>query len=288
MKLKQSLHYLALLGALSVAACSQSAPGVGTAASAAAQTASTVAGGAASAAAAASATSVSASSTSEAVAAMPEAAIRKNLAERLPQMPAIQEVRPTPVAGLYEVRIGNTDILYADSQGDFLFQGVLVDTKNRKNLTEERLHALNSIDFKTLPLQDAMVSKKGNGSRELAVFADPNCGYCKRFEAELEKVNNVTIYTFLYPILGPDSTAKSQHIWCAKNRDKVWHDWMVNNVPPPEAQCDAEVINRNLAFGQQHKINGTPAIILENGQRLAGAVEAQALEEMLTAAKTQP
>ena len=284
MKLRQSLHYLALLAALSVAACSQSAPGAGSTASAAAQAASVVEGAAASAATTASAASA-ASGTSEEVAATPEAAIRKNLAERLPQMPAIQEVRATPVAGLYEVRIGETDILYADAQGDYLIQGVLVDTKNRKNLTEERLRALNSIDFKALPLQDAIVVKKGNGSRKLAVFADPNCVYCKRFEAELQKINNVTIYTFLYPILGPDSTAKSQYIWCAKNRDKVWHDWMVNNIPPPEGQCDAEVINRNLAFGQQHKITGTPAIILENGQRLAGAVDAQALEEMLAEAK---
>ena len=173
MKLKQSLHYLALLAALSVAACSQSAPGAGSTASAAAQAASVVEGAAASAATTASAASA-ASGTSEEVAATPEAAIRKNLAERLPQMPAIQEVRATPVAGLYEVRIGETDILYADAQGDYLIQGVLVDTKNRKNLTEERLRALNSIDFKALPLQDAIVVKKGNGSRKLAVFADPN------------------------------------------------------------------------------------------------------------------
>ncbi len=268
MKLKHSLRYWAMLAALPVVACSQ--PGTGTAASGAAPAASKAAAVAASAAP---------------VATGAEAAIRKNLAERLPQMPAIQEVRATPVAGLYEVRIGVNDILYVDANGDFLIQGVLVDTKNRKNLTEERLQALNSIAFDKLPLNDAIVMKKGDGSRKIAVFSDPNCGYCKRFEKELEKVSNITVYTFLYPILGPDSHQKAQNIWCAKDRSKVWHDWMVKNTTPPAAKCDDLVIARNLAFGQQHQINGTPTIILEDGRRIAGAVEAPALEEMLNAAK---
>ena len=264
MSFKKSLRYLAMLAVLPVMACTQPTTGSANAASAAA------------------------ASTSAPVAASVEAVIRKNLAERLPQIPAIQEVRATPVAGLYEVRIGETDILYADAQGDYLIQGAMLDTKNRRNLTEERVQALTAIAFDKLPLQDAIMAKKGDGSRKMAVFSDPNCGYCKRFEAELQKINNVTIYTFLYPILGPDSTAKSQHIWCAKDRNKVWHNWMITGVQPPAAQCDTEAIQRNRAFGQQHKINGTPAIILENGQRLAGAVDAQALEEMLTAAKKQP
>lgn len=271
MKLKHSLRYWALLAALPVVACSQT--GTGAAAS----------GAAAAAASGAATAAVTASAAPAATGA--EAAIRKNLAERLPQMPAIQEVRATPVAGLYEVRIGANDILYVDASGDFLIQGVLVDTKNRKNLTEERLQELSSIAFDKLPLQDAIVTKKGDGSRKIAVFSDPNCGYCKRFEKELEKVSNITVYTFLYPILGPDSHEKAQNIWCAKDRNKVWHDWMVKNTTPHAAKCDDLVTARNLAFGQPHQINGTPAIILENGRRVAGAVEAPALEEMLNAAK---
>lgn len=269
--MKKSLRLALLpLFALPIVACSQnSAPAAAAAsATAAASQAEPVASGASAVAA-----------TADAVPG--EAAIRKNLQERLPGFPPIAEVRSTPVAGLYEVRVGADGIFYTDVQGDYLIQGAILDTKNRKNLTEERLQALNSIAFDKLPLKDAIVSKKGDGSRKIAVFADPNCGFCKRFEAELQKINNVTIYTFLYPILGPDSTAKAQNIWCAKDRNKVWHDWMIDGKTPPAAQCEAEVIQRNLALGRQHNVNGTPAIVLGSGRRIGGFVEAAALEEAL-------
>ncbi|MBF6682364.1 DsbC family protein, partial [Acinetobacter baumannii] len=137
-------------------------------------------------------------------AAAQEATIRKNLAERLPNLPTIDEVTKTPVAGLYEVRIG-TDVLYTDAEGNYLIQGQIFDTKARRNLTEERLAKLTAIDFASLPLKDAVVWKSGNGKRKLAVFADPNCGYCKRFERDLQSVKDVTVYTFLYPVpIGAD------------------------------------------------------------------------------------
>ncbi|MDO4769227.1 MAG: DsbC family protein [Brachymonas sp.] len=257
------------LFALPIVACSK--PGApAAAASAASQAAPAVA-------------TVSAAASTAATAAPGEAAIRKNLQERLPGFPPIAEVRSTPVAGLYEVRVGADGIFYTDAQGDYLIQGAILDTKNRKNLTEERLQALNSIAFDKLPLKDAIVSKKGDGSRKIAVFADPNCGYCKRFESELQKLNNVTVYTFLYPILGPDSTAKAKNIWCAKDRSKVWHDWMIDGKTPSAAQCEDDVTQRNLALGRQFNINGTPAIVLGSGQRIGGFVEAAALEEALSA-----
>ena len=133
-----------------------------------------------------------------------EAVIRKNLAERLPNFPKIDEVSKTPIPGLYEMRIG-TDVLYTDEQGNHLIQGQIIDTRTRTNLTEARIEKLTAIDFAKLPLKDAMVIKQGSGARKLAVFVDPNCGYCKRFERDLLNVKDVTIYTFLYPILGPDS-----------------------------------------------------------------------------------
>ena len=142
--------------------------------------------------------------------------IRKNLAERLPNLPKIDEISKTPVPGLYEVRIG-TEIVYTDEQGNYLIQGSLIDTKTRTDLTEARVAKLTAIDFDTLPMKDAVVIKQGSGARKVAIFADPNCGYCKRFERELASVKDVTIYTFLYPILGPDSNAKSRDIWCAKD-----------------------------------------------------------------------
>ena len=210
-----------------------------------------------------------------------DAAIRKNLQERLPQLPPIEEIRATAMPGLYEVRVGPAGIFYTDAQGDFLIQGAMMDTKARRNLTEERINALNAIDFSTLPLKDAIVFKSGNGRRKLAVFEDPNCSYCHRLETELAKVKNLTVYMFLYPILGPDSTAKSQNIWCAANRTKAWQDWMLRQKTPAAAQCDTAAVQRILEFGRGHRITGTPTIVFEDGRRVSGAMDTAALENML-------
>ena len=129
-----------------------------------------------------------------------EATIRKNLAERLPNFPKIDEVIKTPMAGLYEVRIG-TDIVYTDESGNYLIQGSLIDTKSKADLTQARIDKITAIDFASLPLKDAVLVKQGNGARKLVVFGDPNCGYCKRLEKDLLALKDVSIYTFLYPIL---------------------------------------------------------------------------------------
>jgi thiol:disulfide interchange protein DsbC len=211
-----------------------------------------------------------------------EAVIRKNLAERLPQLPKIDEVSKTPVPGLWEVRIG-TDVLYTDERADFVVQGSIFDTRTRTNLTEERIGKLTAIDFDALPLKDAMVVKQGSGARKLAVFADPNCGYCKRFERDLLNVKDVTIYTFLYPVLGPDSNEKSRAIWCAKDPAKAWRDWMIDGVAPPKllGKCDDAAIARNVALGQKHRVQGTPALVYEDGTRVPGAVSAAEIEKQL-------
>ena len=210
-----------------------------------------------------------------------DATIRKNLQERLPQLPPIEEIRSTAMPGLYEVRVGATGIFYTDAQGDFLIQGAMMDTQTRRNLTEDRVNALNTIGFNTLPLKDAIVFKNGNGRRKLAVFEDPNCPYCHRFEAELAKVKNLTVYMFLYPILGPDSAAKSQNIWCAADRARTWQDWMLRQKVPATAQCDTAAVQRVVAFGREHRITGTPTIVFEDGSRVSGAMDAAALENML-------
>jgi len=214
-----------------------------------------------------------------------EAAIRKALAERLPNFPKIDEISKTPIPGLYEVRIG-TDVLYADEAGNHLIQGQIIDTRSRANLTEERLDKLSAIDFASLPLKDALVIKQGSGARKMAVFVDPNCGYCKRFERDLTNIKDVTIYTFLYPILGPDSTAKSRDIWCAKDAAKAWRDWMIDGRTPAKAAagCDASALERNLAMGQKHRVQGTPALVFENGVRKPGALPAAQVEQLLAAA----
>jgi thiol:disulfide interchange protein DsbC len=214
-----------------------------------------------------------------------EAAIRKNLAERIPNFPKIEEVNKSPIAGLYEVRIGN-EILYTDETGSFIVQGSIIDTKTRTNLTEERLEKLSAIDFAALPLKDAITIKQGSGARKLAVFVDPNCGYCKRFERDLVTIKDVTIYTFLYPILGPDSNVKSRDIWCAKDAGKTWRAWMVDGVTPPKnlGACDTGALDRNLALGQKHRVQGTPALVFENGVRKPGALPAAQVEQLLVAA----
>ena len=212
-----------------------------------------------------------------------EPAIRKTLAERIPQLEKIDEVRATPMGGLYEVRVG-TDLFYTDAKGNFLIQGELIDTKARRNLTEDRINKLTAVDFNALPLQDAFATVRGNGKRKLVVFADPNCGYCKRFERDLQYVDNVTIYTFLYPILSPDSAEKSRNIWCAKDRNNAWNDWMLREKTPAAASCDTAALQRNLAFGKKHKITGTPTLLFANGARVPGAIGAADIEKRLTEA----
>ena len=213
-----------------------------------------------------------------------EAAIRKNLGERIPQLQKIDEVTRTPISGLWEVRVG-TEILYTDSEGNYLIQGSLIDTKQKRNLTEERVEKLSAIDFDALPLKDAFTIVRGNGKRKLAVFEDPNCGYCKRFERDLQKVDNITIHMFLYPILGGDSSDKSRNIWCAKDKGKAWLDQMVKDQLAPNATCDSTAIARNLEFGKKHRISGTPTLFFSDGARVPGAINAAQVEKYLADAK---
>ena len=214
-----------------------------------------------------------------------EAAIRKNLAERMPAFARIDEVSKTPINGLYEVRINESDIFYTDAEGNFLIQGNLIDLKAKRNLTEERVEKLSAIDFAALPIKDAFTIVRGNGKRKLAVFEDPNCGYCKRFERDLQKVNDVTVYMFLFPILSADSTDKAKNVWCAKDQGKAWLDMMVRDQAVARGSCDTSVLDRNLALGKKHKITGTPTLFFENGSRIPGAISAQQVEQHLVAAK---
>ena len=179
----------------------------------------------------------------------------------MPKRAKIDGVSKTPVHGVCEIRMGN-DVIYSDAEGNFLIQGALIDVKQKRNLTEERMDKLSAIPFDQLPLKTAFTQVRGNGKRKLAVFADPNCGYCKRFEKDLQKLDNVTIYHFLYPILGEDSKTKSKNIWCAKDKAKVWNDWMINGTLPPAANCDASAVDTIVAFGQKNRITGTPLLLL--------------------------
>ncbi|MGJ7490042.1 DsbC family protein [Variovorax sp. ZT4R33] len=213
-----------------------------------------------------------------------EAEIRKNLASRIPQFANIDEVRKAPVPGLYEVRINGFEIYYTDEQGNYLLQGNLIDVQARRNLTEERIEKLTAVSFDKLPIQDAFKIVRGNGKRKLAVFEDPNCGYCKQFERELKSIDNVTVYLFLYPVLGPDSNVKSRDIWCSKDKAKTWNDWMTAGTKPETGNCDAAALQRNVAFGRKYNITGTPTLIFADGTRAPGAIPAAQVEKQLAAA----
>jgi thiol:disulfide interchange protein DsbC len=215
-----------------------------------------------------------------------EAQIRKALAERLPQV-KVDEITRSPVAGLWEVRYDGTELLYSDEKGDLIIiHGAIIDTKTRTDLTEQRIEKLLALTWDKLPLKDAIVFKQGNGSRKLAVFADPNCGYCRRFERDIATIKDVTIHVFLLPILGPDSVQKSRDIWCAKDRGKAWRDWMLEGDAPDRVMgnCDTKALDRNTAFSKANRINATPAAVFEDGTRKPGALPLAQVEKLLAAA----
>jgi thiol:disulfide interchange protein DsbC len=216
-----------------------------------------------------------------------DARIRQTLSARIPSFPAIDDISATPIPGVYEVRYASTEILYTDGTGDHIFvEGVLIATETMANLTQQRLDRLMAIPFDSLPLDDAIVVRQGNGERRIAVFADPNCGFCRRFERDIAGIDNLTIYTFLIPILGPDSALKSRNVWCAADRGDAWRGLMLQGRATPTAAegCDTGAIERNLAFSRQHRINGTPALVFEDGTRKPGALPAAQVEQLLAAA----
>lgn len=207
--------------------------------------------------------------------------VKRGFEERFPGL-GITEVSNTPFPGLFEIRIGS-DLLYTDAGVNYVLQGSLIDAKSRRDLTAQRIAALSHVDFDSLPLHDAIKQVKGDGSRKIAVFEDPNCGYCKLLHQTLEKVDNVTVYTFLYPILSPDSHVRSRNIWCAQDNATVWKDWMVRGKQPAAADCETP-IEQNLALGRSLMVTGTPAIFFADGSRINGALPIEALEEKLAEA----
>jgi thiol:disulfide interchange protein DsbC len=214
-----------------------------------------------------------------------DANLKKTLTERLPSLPKIEEISKTPMPGVFEIRVQGNEIFYADAKGDFLIQGALIDTKQKRNLTEERTDKLSAVSFDSLPLKYAFTQVKGNGKRKLVVFADPNCGFCKRFEKDLQKIDNVTIYHLMYPVLGEDSKVKARNIACAKDKAKTWNDWMLQGVTPPTVACDNHNIEAIVEFGKKSRINGTPTLFVADGTRVPGAIDAAQIETLLNAVK---
>lgn len=214
-----------------------------------------------------------------------EANIKKSLEPRLGGA-KIESVKETPYAGLYEVRVAG-DILYTDKKGEYLIIGHVYDAKTTRDLTRERIDDINKVKFSDLPFDDAIKQVKGDGKRVIAIFEDPNCGYCKKLrQTALKDLTNVTIYTFMYNILAPDSFTKSTNIWCSPDRAKAWDDWMVNGKPAPAAAANCKAPNDTvLALGQKLHITGTPSIFFADGTRIPGAVDLPTLEKKLDSVK---
>lgn len=192
---------------------------------------------------------------------------------------AFDQINATPIEGIYEVVMGK-NIAYTDRTGQYFLFGNLFDMRTQTDLTQPKRLSLNKIDFNKLPLGDAIKTVKGKGERQLVVFADPNCGYCKRFEAELEKVDNITVYTYLMPILSQDSITKAKAIWCAKDQSAAWRSLMIDNVVPVSGDCENPV-ERNVTLGRGYGVNGTPTLVAADGRMLPGYVAADRLEAWL-------
>ena len=209
-------------------------------------------------------------------------ALREIMKKTYPELP-IKNIQKTNFNDLYEVYIGG-QIIYTNENFDFLIvEGRVVDPETKNDLTELRLEELTRVNFEDLPLSDAIKVVKGTGKRKIAIFSDVDCPYCKRLEKrELSNINNITIYTFLYPLaIHPEAKLKSKKIWCANDRSKAWTEYIHNdNLPENSGDCKTP-INKILKLGKDLGISSTPTIILPNGKRVPGAIPYKQLEEYL-------
>jgi thiol:disulfide interchange protein DsbC len=225
------------------------------------------------------------------VAAADEAAIRKAIQGAYPKV-KVESVTKTPYAGLYEVFIDG-QIIYTDENFTFFIaDGRLVDAKTRKELTSSRLDELTKVDFDALPLDKAIKVVRGNGSRKMVVFSDPDCPFCKKLEREgLLSLTDVTISTFLYPLEGlhPDAANKARAIWCAPDKAKAWSDWALNGqLPKGGANCDAP-LDKIAALGKKLGVTSTPTLIFADGKRILGAYPNKDIEQaLMNAASKKP
>lgn len=207
--------------------------------------------------------------------------LKKTLAERYPDI-KIERVLPSPLPGLYEV-VTPSEIVYADAKAEHLILGQIMDTRTRENLTEKSWNEINKIDFNALPFEQAIKIVKGDGRRRLAIFEDPFCPYCRELERDLQGIDDVTIYVFLYPLeqLHPGATEATRDIWCASDRAAAWTQWMVNKKAPPVSDCKQTPIEQLVKFGERLRINSTPTLFFPDGSRIPGAIKADRLEQKI-------
>ncbi len=215
------------------------------------------------------------------------AAVKKALEAKFPGA-QLGSVSKSPYFGLYEAQLDDR-IVYTDAKVMYVFVGSIYDTVARVNLTDVRLRELNRVDVAALPLELAMKKVKGDGSRKLVVFADADCPFCKRLEAEMKGLDNVTIYTFLFPIdsLHPDSARKSAQIWCSADRNKAWDEWFDSGkLPDNKGDCPTPIA-QTAALGQKYHVNATPTLVFADGSVIPGALPLAQLESEIKQAEAK-
>lgn len=199
-----------------------------------------------------------------------EAEIKKTVEAKLGK---VEKIVKAPMAGVWEVTVDG-QIFYSDDKATYLMLGNLLETRTGKNLTAER-------QFNSLPLELAVKQVRGSGKNIMVTFEDPNCGYCKKLAKDVLSLKDVTVYTFLYPVLGDDSYEKSKAIWCAADRSKAWTEWMTAGkaLPAIPAKCDTSGLDKSAQLGRKLRINGTPAIFFANGERIGGYIPGAEIEK---------
>ena len=197
--------------------------------------------------------------------------LKINLSRYYPNI-QVSNIKATEMLGLYSASLDN-QIIYLDENAQYMLVGSMVRLKDQKNLTKDLMLQQNSVDWKQLPFKDAIKTVKGTGKRQLFIFSDPNCPYCKRLEVELDKLNDVTIYTLIYPLKSQSITVSKQ-VWCDPNQAYAWKNLLQKNVQPKEKTC-ANPIERNLELGKKLGIEGTPTLIFGNGLKIVGRRSAE-------------
>jgi thiol:disulfide interchange protein DsbC len=217
----------------------------------------------------------------------PELAAVKQLIEAKFPGATVSNVARSPYFGLYEAQFDER-LIYTDAKVSYVVVGAIYDADTKQNLTEARLRQLNRVAWDQLPLDLAIKKVKGNGARKLAIFSDADCPYCKRLEGEMTTLDNVTIYTFLFPIaqLHPDSARKSALIWCAPDRAKAWDEWFASGrLPNNKGDC-ATPIAKTAQLGQKYRLNATPTLVFADGTMVTGTLPLDQIENELKQAET--
>ena len=213
-----------------------------------------------------------------------EAAVRRMIDEKVRGQAKVEDVSQAPWGNLFEVVVRGPDgpqVFYVDDRATVIIAGQAIDAKSGRNLTEERLQKLSAIKWESLPFDAAITTTRGAGRRKIAIFSDPNCGYCKRFEKDLAKLDDITVHIFLYPVISPASVTQTKSVWCSKDRAKAWNDLILRDIQPTaKPDCDTPV-DKIVALGRKLGATSTPTWFLENGQRYSGALPLSEVSRLL-------